>query len=232
MFTKTAAYYDALYHFKDYRGACQRLHKLIQQLYPTAATLLDVACGTGKHLEYLQENYQVAGLDLNPDLIAVARQRCPEVPLFVDDMTSFELGRTFDVVVCLFSSIAYVQTVDKLNEAVQRMTRHLKPAGLLFVEPWITPEKYWLKRITANFVDQPDLKISWMYTSERVGDTSVFDIHYTVGTPEGVSAFTEKHVMGLWTDEQYRQALQNAGVNVHYDHTGLMGRGMYYGQKN
>ena len=231
MFTKTAEYYDALYHFKDYGAACNQLHQLIQQYNANAKTLLDVACGTGKHLEYLKNRYEATGLDLNPELLAVARKRCPEVNFHEGDMTNFRLETTFDVVVCLFSSIGYVQTVENLNKAVACFTQHLNPGGLLVIEPWITPEKYWVDKITANFVDQPNLKIAWMYTSQLKGLTSVFDINYLVGTPEGVSNFTEQHVMGLWTDAEYKNAIQQAGVKVNYDPKGLFGRGMYYGVK-
>lgn len=231
MFTKTAEYYDALYHFKNYEEACNGLHNLIQQHTPQAKSLLDVACGTGKHLEFLQSRYACAGLDLNPELLAVAHKRCPDVPLHQGDMTDFQLPNTFDVVVCLFSSIGYVQTLDNLRKAVTCFTRHLNPGGLLVIEPWITPEKYWVDRITANFVDQPNLKIAWMYTSQLRGLTSVFDINYLVGTAAGVSSFAESHVMGLWTDAEYRDAIESAGVVVRYDANGLFGRGMYYGTK-
>ncbi|MGY2132723.1 class I SAM-dependent DNA methyltransferase [Hymenobacter sp. HD11105] len=232
MFTKTAEYYDALYHFKDYEAACNALHSLIQQCSPHAKSLLDVACGTGKHLAFLQQHYACAGLDLNPELLAVAHKRCPMLPLHEGDMTDFQLPHTFDVVVCLFSSIGYVQTVENLRKAVACFTRHLNPGGLLVIEPWITPEKYWVDRITANFVDEPNLKIAWMYTSQLRGLTSVFDINYLVGTEAGVSSFTESHVMGLWTDAEYRDAIEAVGVTVEFDSKGLFGRGMYYGVKS
>ncbi|WP_426060616.1 class I SAM-dependent DNA methyltransferase [Hymenobacter sp. B1770] len=231
MFTKTAEYYDALYHFKDYEEAGNALHALIQHQAPQAASLLDVACGTGKHLAYLHNRYACAGLDLNPELLAVAQKRCLTVPFHHADMTDFQLPETFDVVACLFSSIGYVQTVENLRKAVACFTRHLNPGGLLVIEPWITPENYWIDKITANFVDQPNLKIAWMYTSQLHGLTSVFDINYLVGTAEGVTSFTESHIMGLWTDAEYREAIEAAGVAVNYDPKGLFGRGMYYGTK-
>ncbi|UOG77603.1 class I SAM-dependent methyltransferase (plasmid) [Hymenobacter tibetensis] len=231
MFTKTAEYYDALYQFKDYEQACNQLHLLIQQQAPQANNLLDVACGTGKHLEYLQHRYACTGLDLNSELLAVARTRCPNVPLQEADMTDFQLAETFDVVVCLFSSIGYVQTEENLRKAVTCLGQHLNSGGLLVIEPWITPENYWVDKLTVNFVDQPNLKIAWMYISQLRGLTSVFDINYLVGTPDGVSSFTESHVMGLWTDKQYREAIESVGVAVQYDTKGLFGRGMYYGIK-
>ena len=53
MYTKTAKHYDAVYSDKDYAGESQRLASIIRERAPMARTLLDVACGTGRHLEYL-----------------------------------------------------------------------------------------------------------------------------------------------------------------------------------
>lgn len=232
MFTKTAEYYDALYQFKDYRAACKKLHQIIQENNPGAKSILDIACGTGKHLEILKELYTTEGLDLNKDILEVARKRCPDVLFHEADMTDFQLSRKFDVVICLFSSIAYVQTLENLFRAITCMANHLNPNGLLVIEPWITPENYWTDKLTANFSDQPNLKISWMYISRRKGLTSVLDIQYMVGTPAGVETFSEKHILGLWTDKEYKQAILNGGINPIFDTQGLFGRGMYYGIKS
>jgi len=229
MFTKSARFYDALYQFKDYGKAVGLLHELIQEWRPGALTLLDVACGTGKHVEFLQENYSVEGLDINPDLLKIARERCPGITFHEADMSRFDLGEKFDVVCCLFSSIGYVQTKLKLDESIHAMARHLRPGGLLVVEPWIFPDKYWKNKLVSNYADLDDLKISWMYIQEQEEMTSVFDINYLVGTGSEISYFSEKHVMGLWSDEEYREAFRKAGVSVNYEEKGFFGRGVYYG---
>ena len=72
MFSRSADIYDAVYSFKDYAAEAERIHTLIQERTPGAATLLDVACGTGKHLEQLARWYEVQGLDLNEDFVAIA----------------------------------------------------------------------------------------------------------------------------------------------------------------
>lgn len=232
MFTKSARFYDALYHFKDYGAAAGQLHAFIQQHKPDAKTLLDVACGTGKHLEQLRKYYRVEGFDINPEMLDVARGRCPDVPLHLGDMVDFKLERSFDVLACLFSSIGYVKTVENLERAVASMARHLQPGGLLFVEPWFSPETYWIGRITANFVDEPELKIAWMYTSEIEGRLSIFKINYLVGTTQGIEHFTERHEMGLFSHQEYTRAFEKAGLNVSHDPQGLFGRGMYIGMIN
>lgn len=231
MFTRSAEFYDTLYHFKDYAAAVEKLRMLIQQACPHASSLLDVACGTGKHVEYLRNYYSVEGLDLNAELLALARQRCPGITFHQGDMTNFRLGHTFDVVTCLFSSIGYVKTLDNLGKAVANMAHHLTPGGMLVVEPWFTPENYWRDRVTLNHVDQPELKIAWMYVSEAEGPVSIADIHYLVGTPKGVDHFVERHELGLFTHAEYLGAFRECNLEVQHDPTGLFGRGMYLGFK-
>ena len=135
MFDKSARLYDAIYSFKDYAAEAARVHELIQQRAPGATTLLDVACGTGKHLEHLRAHYDAEGLDLNADLLAIARERNPETKLHEVDMVDFDLDEQFDAVTCLFSSIGYVQTVERLDQAIATMARHLSARGVLVVEP-------------------------------------------------------------------------------------------------
>ena len=107
MFTRSEQFYDAVYSWKDYDAESERLHALIEERVPGAKTLLDVACGTGTHLARLAQWYSVEGVDLDPEMLELARQKVPAAPLEVGDMVALELGRRFDVVACLFSSIGY-----------------------------------------------------------------------------------------------------------------------------
>ena len=93
MFSNSAHVYDAVYSFKDYAAESARIQALIEERSPGAATLLDVACGTGKHLEQLRAWYEVSGLDLDPQLLEIAQDRLGVVELHQRDMTSFSLGR-------------------------------------------------------------------------------------------------------------------------------------------
>jgi hypothetical protein len=100
---------------------------------------------------------------------------------------------------------------------------------VLLLEPFFSPERFWTDTITANLVDEPELKIAWMYNSRREGTLAILDINYLVGTPQSVDHFTERHELGLFTDGEYAAALADAGLAVRYDEQGLFGRGMYIG---
>jgi ubiquinone/menaquinone biosynthesis C-methylase UbiE len=232
MFIKSAQYYDAIYHFQDYASASRKIYALVQQHNPKAETLLDVACGTGRHLKHLREYYYVEGIDINQDLLEIARQRCPEVPYHQGDMVNFKLQRTFDVVTCLFSAIGYVKTIENMYQTVANMTHHLRQGGMLIIEPWFTPESYWVGKLTANFVDKSDLKIAWMYISEIKDKVSILDISFMVGTPQGIEHFQERHEIGLYTHDEYMDAFYKSGLDVICDSKGLFGRSLYVGLKN
>jgi SAM-dependent methyltransferase len=232
MFRRSQHFYDAIYAWKDYRAEVDKLLSIIRDRAPAARTLLDVACGTGKHLELLREHYEVEGVDVDPEMIAIAWERLGEaVPLHVADMTGLDLGRTFDVVTCLFSSIAYVQTDDGLRQAAASMARHTAPGGLVIMEPWFTPDAWEERHVTANVVDEPDLKIARMAVSPPLTDPLTLTFHYLVATPDGVEHFTEDHVVGMFTHEAYVAALEGAGLAVEHDPEGLMGRGLYVGRR-
>lgn len=232
MFTKSAKFYDALYHFKDYKSASEKLQKIISKYNPDAKSLLDTACGTGKHIEHLKNFYDAEGLDISEELLTIAENRCPGNKFHQSDMTDFQLGKKYDVVTCLFSSIAYVRSLDNLFKAVKTMSEHLNTNGILIIEPWFSKETFWTNKVTVNHFDEKDLKITWMYTSQREDDLSILEINYLVGTPGEVTYFKERHELGLFDDAQYRSAFEKAGLKVAYDQEGLFGRGMYIGIKN
>jgi SAM-dependent methyltransferase len=232
MFTETALYYDKIYSFKDYPAEAERLMAIFREHQRSGGThLLDVACGTGRHLEYLRDQYDVEGIDISPELLAIARQRLPGIRFHHGDMRAFDLGDTFDLVTCLFSSIGYVKTLENLSHAVRCMASHLTSGGLLVIEPWFTPDIWRPGTVHAIFVDEPELKIARINTSLVEGRLSIFDLHYLIGTPAGIEHLVEHHEMGLFTADEMHAALAAVGLEVTFDPQGLMGRGLFIGRR-
>lgn len=195
---------------------------------PDASSLLDVGCGTGRYLPYVDPGMTIHGLDLNADFLAVARERCPSAVFHEGDMEEFDLGRRFDAITCLFSSIGYVVTPERLSRALEGFSRHLAPGGVVIIEPWFSPEAFWDGHVSANFVDRPEVKVAWMYRQDRDGNVSRLDIHYLVASTAGVEHFSELHELGLFTQEEYTRAMTDVGLRVTFDPVGF-GRGLYVG---
>jgi SAM-dependent methyltransferase len=221
--------YDAIYSYKDYGADAARLTALIRARNPSARTLLDVACGTGKHLETLQGEFDVEGLDLDEGLLEVAGERLGDVPLQRGDMRDFDLGRRFAAVTCLFSAIGHMSDSGELDAAVATMARHLEPGGVLIVEPWLEPDVWIAGRLHLLTVDEPELKVARITVPEKHGITSVMNFHYLVATPEGVETHAERMEHGLFTKDEYRAAFERAGLTTEHDEEGLTGRGLWIG---
>jgi SAM-dependent methyltransferase len=223
-YTPRPELYDVEYGAKDYAAESEAVARVVRERNPEARTLLDVACGTGKHLEHLRAEFDCEGTDLDGGLLDVARERLPGVPLHEADMRSFDLGRRFDAVTCLFSAIGFVGGPDGLADAARAFARHLEPGGVLVIEPWIRPGEWIPNRphlLTAeNFAR---MTLSGL-RDERISTT---EMHYLLGSPERIEHFVVHHELYLFTDDEIRAALEGAGFRVEHDADGLIGRGLW-----
>jgi len=216
VFERSAHVYDLLYAFKDYESESRDLVSLIRVRNAGATSLLDVACGTGKHLELLRSTFSdVAGVDLDDGLLRIARERLPDIPLTQADMRTFDLGRPFDAVTCLFSSVGYLRDEEELAHAVGRMAAHLAPGGVLIVDGWVRPDAWWpginvnALAETADGVAAARVARTW-----RDGDRSVLDMRYLIATAaDGFQQEQEIHELTLFSDAAYRGAFAAAGLD-------------------
>ncbi|MGN6798573.1 MAG: class I SAM-dependent methyltransferase [Gaiellaceae bacterium] len=227
-YTRRPELYDLEYSFKDYAKEAATLERIIGERNPDAKTLLDVACGTGKHLEHLRRTFECEGADLDEGLLGVARDRVPDVPLHHADMRDFDLGRRFDVITCLFSAIGFVGGTDGLTATARAFARHLNAGGIVLVEPWITPDAWMTNRPHLLTYEEPAFALARVTVSglrdERISTT---EMHYLVATPAGVEHFVETHEPYLFTTDEMRAAFEAAGLAVDYDAEGLIGRGLW-----
>jgi SAM-dependent methyltransferase len=219
--------YDVVYSYKDYASESARVAEIARGVNPEATTLLDVACGTGRHLEHLRDYFEVTGLDADGAMLEIAKERLPGVTLVEGDMTSFDLGRTFDVVTCLFSSIGFAHTIETLASAMQSLARHVAGNGVLLVEPWITPDDWVPNRPHALASGGGQLAVTRMAYSGLRGRISTVEMQYLVGTPDGIEHLTEHTELGLFTRDEMRSSLEATGLSAAYDPEGLIGRGLW-----
>ena len=224
-----APLYDKIYKSKNYSAEADAIHQHIQAAFPGAHTLLDAACGTGRHLEFLQRHYQAEGLDLDQDLLVGAKERCPGLEFYQADMRKFNLGKSFDAITCLFSAIGYLPSVGELEQTLRTLTAHLNPGGVLLIERWIYPDDWEEGHVSATFVDEPDHKIARMHVSKREGRVSVMNFHYMIATPDGIEESDEVHKLYLFSHQEYVKAFERAELKVSYNPG--FGRGLYIGKK-
>jgi glycine/sarcosine N-methyltransferase len=107
---------------------------------PGKLGLLDVACGTGRHVAALaQAGYRVIGLDCSADMLALGREHLSASGLHARlieasfDAIPPDLGQ-FDGVLCIGNSLAAAGSSEVAERAVAAMARSLRPGGRLFIQ--------------------------------------------------------------------------------------------------
>lgn len=228
---RAARAYDLFYREKDYEAEAGAVVALVEQYSPGARSLLDVGCGTGAHLAHLSRRYgQVAGVDASAAMLDEARDSFPAIRFHEGDMRTFHLGERFDVVTCLFSAVGYMTTAPDLDAAVANMAAHVAPGGVLLVEGWITPDAFLPDHASAHSAVSDDAAVARVMVSRRDGDVSVIDAQYVIATLDGIEHVVEEHRLGLFSFEQYRGAVEAAGLRYAREE-GLTGRGLHVGVK-
>ena len=231
MFSESTELYDSIYsEFKDFEEEASQIATLLRKECPSARRLLDVGCGSGRHAEALssEHGYEVDGLDIESGFLEIARKRCPTGNFFRGDMASFDLGFSYDAVLCLFSSIGYVRTLERLALTARSIHRHVKAGGIAIIEPWLTPETFRGKSLYLSTVDRDDLKISRVSRSEVRDRISWLEFQYLVADADGIRHLKEIHELGLFTNEEMLEALRGGGFqDIEFDPDGLTGRGLY-----
>ncbi|MGA8663952.1 MAG: methyltransferase domain-containing protein [Thermoplasmata archaeon] len=231
-FHRFAVYYDLLNETKDYHLETVRLAAIAKRFSTgSPRTWLDVACGTGRHLEYLRHRYDATGLDLSREMLRIARRRLPGTPLLRGDMRTFRTGHTFDVVSCLFSAIGHLRTRRDVQGAFANFYRHLNPGGVAIVEPWIDPAVFHAGFVQLRTYEGTKGLIARMAFSGRQGNRSIVDFHFLIGKHgDGVRFFVESDIGLLLSRKQLMGLMGSAGFKTHFLTKGFTtGRGLLVG---
>ncbi len=234
MYRKLAKYYDLIYHWKDYEKEAHTIKDLIKKYKKSDGNqLLDVGCGTGKHLEYLKDDFSCTGIDINNEMVEVAKTKFTDVIFEQGDMIDFNLKIEFDVIICLFSSIGYVKTYSNLEKTMLNFKNHLKKGGVLIIEPWFTKSAYWVGTPGMTTYDGKDVKIARLNSTKIEGDLSIMEMHYLIAEKDkDVIHFADTHELGLFETDKTLDFMEKAGFKVEFLKDGLMeDRGLFIGLK-
>lgn len=229
MFDASAESYDLVYgSFKDYPRETAQVAGLLRQNKPGCRTVLDVACGTGEHARLLTEaGFAVDGVDLNVEFVEIARGKNPAGRFTAGDMSGFHLGRRYDAVLCLFSSIGYLRTLDRVGGAFDCFHEHLVPGGVLLVEPWMPPGVLDTARVASHMAEADGVRVSRTTRVEVDGRDSRLLFDYEITDAGGTRHESEVHHLGLFAHDEMLEAFGNAGFAVEHDPVGLCDRGLY-----
>ncbi|MFI5170777.1 MAG: class I SAM-dependent methyltransferase [Chitinophagales bacterium] len=130
-------YYDLLYQHRDEDEAAGFLDGLISYLHPTTgATMLDAACGKGRHASYLaQKGFEVTGIDLSSKNIKEAAiNENDHLSFFQHDMRRVFRINYFDFIFNFYTSFGYFDNKKYDIMCMQSFAAGLKKGGRLVID--------------------------------------------------------------------------------------------------
>ncbi len=212
-YTKLAEYYDKIYHYIDYKKQAKFILEIIRKFKTSNGNkLLDVACGTGTHIQLLKKHLEVIGLDKNKEMLEIARKKNPSIKFVQGDMQSFNLGK-FDVILCYFNSILYNTTNEELFKTLTEFWNHLDKGGLLIfnaVDKIVgidsTKGEYFYKTKNLNILFAPQ----WIYKNKKLH----IDIDFTIEKNRVIEHLNDHHLMGAFSLSEIKPMLKKIGFKV------------------
>ncbi|MEP7236721.1 MAG: class I SAM-dependent methyltransferase [Ferruginibacter sp.] len=130
-------YYHQLYFNRDDNEAAAFIDKLINYLKPAAAsTMLDVACGKGRHsIQLANKGFYVTGIDLSDDSINEALQSQTEsLHFYKHDMRLPFWINYFDYAFNFFTSFGYFKTRREHDNAIRTIAQAIKKDGIFVMD--------------------------------------------------------------------------------------------------
>ncbi len=122
--------YDETYERRAAAG--EEVHgeaNFVQRFSPSS--VLDAGCGTGRvGRELARRGVDVAGVDIDPEMLRTASQKAPDVDWHLADLVSVDLSRSFDVIV-MAGNVMIFLTLGTEGAVIANMARHLQPSGVL-----------------------------------------------------------------------------------------------------
>lgn len=200
--------YDLFYKAKDYAGEAAQVLE-IARMHTSGTRLLDIGCGTGKHLERFS-GYERSGFDLSEGMIEKAKLAVPDARLWTDDMRGFDANGTYDVIVSLFSAIGYVTDLDDLRAVFAGIAAALAPGGVAIIEPWLSAAE-WKPDYVIHEYYEAEHVVRFM-TSYREGALMTMTMHVLAARNGRIQHLADDHVMRFYDRDPYEKAAKAAGL--------------------
>jgi SAM-dependent methyltransferase len=227
-----ARFYDATQG--DRAEHATYVRSLLTKHHPRAKTVLELACGTGSILKQLQPKYDVTGVDLSEEMLAIARKKVPDVRVVRADMRTVDLGERFDAVLCVYDSINHLTQFRDWEAVFRRAREHLNDRGLflfdintvqrLAASSGAPPMVQWFgdgDLMVIEIVDAPRGAVDWQINVfERVRD-STYRLHLDeireVSFPaDRIRAALRKRFTRIWTYDARRQRPSARSDRLHF----------------
>jgi cyclopropane fatty-acyl-phospholipid synthase-like methyltransferase len=142
---------------------------------PHGSRIIEYGCGTGNVLLHYKDNYQIAGVDLSPEMLDQAKKKIPSGEFFLEDMVTFKPDKKYDVALCLFDSVNHILSFCNWRAFFQNVAGTLNTNGVFILDANTTERLNGIEKRPAFFQEFDD---NYFYMKLRKKDQKnfIFDV--------------------------------------------------------
>ncbi len=215
-----AQIYDLALNELPYEEWLLYIETIFEKYKTSPKLILDLGCGTGSMTNLMAtKGYEMIGVDLSEDMLAVARDKAKEensdVIYLNQDMTKLDLYGTIDAVISCGDALNYVLDEKDLLAAFKNVNMFLNPGGL-FVFDMNTVYKF--KEVLGNNTYAENLDASayiwenYFYEEESINE---YEVNIFIQNDDGTfDKTTEIHHERGYTIDQIKELLAAAGMTL------------------
>ena len=225
LYQALAPFYDAFNGDLDYNKWADFMEESFRRYFPgRVESVLDLACGTGRMTEELcRRGYDMIGVDISPDMLAVARASAEEkgmaerILYLCQDMCDFELYGTVEAVVCCLDAVNHVTDRADLSRCFHWVHNYLVPNGLFLFDvnsPYKFREIYGDR---AYVLEDDGVLCAWQNHFNEKSKTCDFFISLFSEREDGLYERTDTHQRErMYTIASLRRLLAENGFELLY----------------
>lgn len=198
--------------------------------YGEPRSIVDLGCGTGKlSLPLAEAGYDVTGIDLSQDMLAVAKQKAEiyrsgaggrnngSVRYLQQDMREWELEEPVDCVFSFCDCLNYLLEPEHIRQAFVQTYKGLR-AGGLFLFDVHAPSQVLAYAEEQPFIwNEPDLSYIWTCDYDPDRTQVEHDLTFFVAEEDGSNRylrFTEHHAQRGYSPDFLSDMLRSVGFHV------------------
>ena len=220
MYNNFAKVYDELMSDVNYTEWTDYLCGLFDKFDRGPNILLDLACGTGGFSqEFAKKGVSVIGVDISPEMLAVAKENSQKQNLDVlylcQDASELDLYGTVDGAICCLDSLNHITDYNKLCEVFKKVSLFLEKDRLfIFDVNTIFKHKSVLGDNTF-VIETPDTYCVWQNEFEPETDSVYIALDFFNRTDgENYQRFSEEFEERAYSHNEIKTALDNAGFKI------------------
>ncbi len=210
-FSLLARVYDAIMDDVEYEDWGEFILDMVRSMGWHGHRVLDLGCGTGNScFPFVARGFEVVGVDGSEEMLAVARDKLPNVRFVRGEFTTFQLGESFDLVISMFDSLNNLLEPADFLATLERIYNHLTPGGIVMfdVNTTVGLRDLWEESRAEGWSQEV------YYRWEHSFDDATGLAQVVAYCADDQHAFTEVHTERAYDPSEIRDMLSEAGFAV------------------